>query len=110
MRRGEVYWFGFGKPDKRRPVVVLTRTGLIDVLGRVSVASCTTSRRGAPSEVRIGVDDGLARECAVNLHEVYTVEKRDLGPYITQLVDRVMNRVDAALVLTLGIGERVGDA
>ena len=109
MRRGEVYWHSFGKPDKRRPVVVLTRSRLVDVLDRVSVASCTTTRRGAPSEVAVGVEDGLPRESAVNLLEVYTLPKRELGPYLTQLTDRVMERIDRALVLTLGIGERLGD-
>ena len=109
MRRGEVYWHSFGRPDKRRPVVVLTRSALVDVLSRISVAACTTTRRGAASEVPIGLDDGMPKECSINLLEVYTLEKDALGPYVTQLADRVMRQVDAALLLTLGVGERLGD-
>ncbi len=104
-----MYWHSFGKPDKRRPVVILTRSQLGSVLGRVSVASCTSTRRGAPSEVEIGIEDGMPRACAINLLEIYTVPKEDLGPYVTQLSDPVMTQVDESLLLTLGVGERLGD-
>ena len=109
MRRGEVYWHSFGKPDKRRPVVVLTRSQLVGVLDRVSVASCTTTRRSVPSEVTIGPEEGMPKDCAINLLEVYTLPRNQLGPYLTQLADHVMSRVDDALLLALGVGERLGD-
>jgi mRNA-degrading endonuclease toxin of MazEF toxin-antitoxin module len=58
----------------------------------------------------LGADDSMPKAWAVNLLEVYTLPKRDLGPYVTQLTDAVMRRIDEALQLTLGIGEVLGDA
>ena len=48
-------------------------------------------------------------DCAINLLEVYTLPRNQLGPYLTQLADHVMSRVDDALLLALGVGERLGD-
>ena len=31
MRRGEIRWYMFAAPDKRRPVLLLTRDDVIDV-------------------------------------------------------------------------------
>lgn len=110
MRRGEVYWHQFGKPDKRRPVVVLTATRSLHYLDAATVASVTRTRRGVPSEVELSVDDGLPQVCAVNLHQIATVPQRHLGPYITQLTDSRMREIDDALTFALGVGERLGDA
>ena len=38
MKRGEVRWYRFPKPDKRRPVVILTRNSILAYLGEVTVA------------------------------------------------------------------------
>ena len=106
MKRGEVHWHRFAAPDKRRPVVVLTRTDLLPHLSTVTVAAVTSTARGAPSEVKLGPDEGLPRPCAVNLHDVFTLPRQDVGPYIASLPDEVMGRLDRALVFALGVGER----
>ena len=105
MRRGEVYWYRFRSPDKRRPVVVLTRSDLLGHLGTVTVAAVTSTIRTVASEVALGVSDGLPRPCAVNLHNVFTVPKDEAGPYVATLSPDVMLRVDRALVFALGVGE-----
>lgn len=33
MQRGEVRWYRFTHPDKRRPIVILTRNSVISYLG-----------------------------------------------------------------------------
>lgn len=53
IRRGDVCWYRFAQPDKRRPVVVLTRDAAIDFLGEVTVAPITTTIRDIPSEVHL---------------------------------------------------------
>lgn len=106
MRRGQVYWYRFPAPDKRRPVLVLTRSDLVPHLATVTVAMITSTIRGAPSEVTLGPDDGLPRPCAVNLHNVFTLRQRELGPYLATVDDAVLERVDRALVFALGVGER----
>ena len=70
IRRGEIWLFSFSRPDKRRPVLVLTRPEVIELLHTVMVAPVTSVIRGTPSEVVVGVDEGLKKDSAVNLDHV----------------------------------------
>jgi mRNA interferase MazF len=106
VKRGEVYWYRFKSPDKRRPILVLTRSDLVDHLGTVTVAAITSTRRGVASEVGLGPELGLPKACAANLHNVVTIPKDEIGPYITALPDAVMAQVDRAIAFALGLGER----
>jgi len=105
VKRGEVYWHRFPKPDKRRPVLILTRTVLLPHLGTVTVAAITRTIRDVASEVRLGPGLGLPQPCAANLHNVFTLDKADLGPFVTALPPGVMALVDRALAFALGMGE-----
>jgi len=67
MRRGEVRWYRFSRPDKRRPVLVLTRDSAVEFLGEVTVAPVTSTVRDIPSEVVLTSGDGMPRDCAINL-------------------------------------------
>jgi PemK-like, MazF-like toxin of type II toxin-antitoxin system len=71
LRRFRLYLFA--PPDKKRPVVVLTRDNAIDYLSTVTVAPITSAIRGVPSEVVLNEDDGMKTPCAVNLHNSVTV-------------------------------------
>ena len=102
MRRGEVRWYKFGQPDKRRPVVILTRDSALEFLGEVTVAPITTTIRDIPTEVALTKADGLPRECAVNLDHVQTVSTGRVGALITRLSAAHMTRVRAALLFALG--------
>jgi mRNA-degrading endonuclease toxin of MazEF toxin-antitoxin module len=48
MRRGEVRWSVFKAPDKKRPVLILTRDSILDVLGEVTAAPITSTIRLMP--------------------------------------------------------------
>lgn len=76
MRRGEVRWYTFREPDKRRPVLILTRESAISYLNALTVAPITTTIRHIPSEVYLSPDDGLLTECVANLDNIQTVPKR----------------------------------
>ena len=102
MRRGEVRWYKFGKPDKRRPVVILTRDSVIGYLGEVTVAPITRTIRDAPTEVVLTQADGLRADSAVNLDHVQTVAKNKLGSLITTLNEERMQDVRKALLFALG--------
>lgn len=108
MRRGEVYWHRFSRPDKKRPVLVLTRTVLLGHLATVTVAAVTRTIREVASEVVLGQGHGLPAKCAANLHNVFTLRRADLGAYIGTLPPDVMARIDRAIVFALGVGERPG--
>ena len=75
MRRGDVRWYKFRRPDKKRPVVVLTRDSALDFLGEVTVAPITSTIREIPTEVILGSADGMPRDCAVNLDHIQTVSR-----------------------------------
>jgi mRNA interferase MazF len=65
---GGVYLCRFAKPDKQRPVLVLTRESAVGHLSTVTVAPITSTIRDVPSEVALGVEDGMKGPCVVNLH------------------------------------------
>ena len=102
LTRGEVRLVKFPAPDKARPALVLTRTTALEYLSRVTVAPITSTIRGVPSEVLLGVDDGMKQQCAVNLHNLVTVEKDRLGQRVSQLDAAKMRDVCAALGFALG--------
>jgi mRNA interferase MazF len=102
MQRGEIRWYRFARPDKRRPVLVLTRNSALEFLGEVTVAPVTTTIRDIPSEVVLTAADGMPRDCAVNLDHVQTVARARLGALVTALGPGRMSEVRSALLFALG--------
>ncbi len=102
MKRGEVRWYKFTHPDKKRPVLILTRNSIIEYLGEVTVAPLT-SLRNIPSEVPLGHNDGMTKDCAVNCDHIQTVPKAKLGGLITTLHPSKLTEVRQALLFALGL-------
>jgi mRNA interferase MazF len=102
IARGDVRLYGFAPPDKKRPVVVLTRDSAISYLSTVSVAPITSTIRGVPSEVVLGEEDGMKAACAVNLHNTITVSQDRLGKRVTRLHGLRMKEICVALRFSLG--------
>lgn len=94
--------YEFAPPDKKRPVVVLTRDSAITYLNSVTVAPITSAVRGVPSEVLLGEDDGMKAACAVNLHNVVTVARARLGKRVALLNAVRMEQICGALRFSLG--------
>lgn len=102
IARGDVRLYSFTPPDKKRPVVVLTRDSAIGYLSTVTVAPITSTIRGVPSEVVLDEKDGMRTSCAVNLHNAVTVSQHRLGKRVAQLSPARMNELCAALRFSLG--------
>jgi mRNA interferase MazF len=102
VNRGEVRWYRFGSPDRRRPVVILTRDSVLEYLGEVTVAPITSTVRDIPSEVILGPSDGMPRSCAINLDHVQTVPKARLGGLIATLPTTRLPEIREALLFALG--------
>jgi mRNA interferase MazF len=102
VARGEIWQYSFPKPDKRRPVLVLTRQEIIAHLDTVTVAPITTTVRGIPTEVVIGTECGLKSASAVNLDHVATVPKAGLRAFVGQVPPDVMDQVRVSLLFALG--------
>lgn len=102
VARGQIWSYRFKSPDKRRPVLILTRAEVIPLLHTVMVAPITSTRRGAPSEVAVGMDEGLKRDSAASLDHVQTVEQDRLVGFIGTLSDAKMRQVCSALAIATG--------
>jgi len=102
VNRGEVWRYRFAAPDKNRPVLILSRQEVIGLLHTVMVAPITSTVRGAPSEVVVGVKEGLKHESAVNLDHVQTVEQARLAGYVGHLDLEKMREVCRALSMAVG--------
>ena len=105
VNRGGIWGCRFRSPNKRRPVLVLSRQDVIPLLHTVMVAPVTSAQRGAPSEVRVGVEEGLERDSAVNLDHVQTVEKARLERLLGGLSTEKMRAVCSALAIATGCNE-----
>jgi mRNA interferase MazF len=105
IARGEIYQFAFPAPNRRRPVLVLTRQEIIEHLQNVTVAPITTTVRGIPTEVAVGVEHGLRRPSVVNLDNLATVPCAGLRAYVGSVGPEVMARVREALLFALGFDD-----
>ncbi len=106
MRRGEVRWYTFRAPDKRRPVLILTRDSAVGYLTSLTVAPITTTIRDIPTEVFLSRDeDGTLQDCVANLDNIQTVRQRQLGSLITRLSRVRMEEIDKAICFALGIDD-----
>ena len=102
MNQGDVYWYKFREPDKRRPVLILTRTAAIAFLTSLTIAPITTTIRGIPTEVVLTEADGLFATCAVNADNLQTIPKAKFGGFITHLKPAHMREVRKAIQFALG--------
>jgi len=102
VSRGEIWLYEYSASNKKRPVLILSRQEVIGLLHTVIVAPVTSTIRGAPSEVAIGVDEGLKHDSAVNLDHPQTVDQRKLRRYIGSLGSRKMQEVCKALAIATG--------
>jgi len=64
---GEIRWYTFRLPDKRRPVLVLTRDEVIDRLNEIIVAPVTRIIRGLRTQVLLTEQDGMPFACGFDL-------------------------------------------
>ena len=82
IQRGDIRWFRFASPDKRRPVLVLGREDVLPSLSQVPVIPLSSQVRGLAWEVALGPGDGLPGECVLRPEWVRSVERSLLGTRI----------------------------
>lgn len=71
--QGEVWWAE--AEDKRRPVLVVTRSEAIPVLTWVIVAPVTRTVRSIPTEIPLDSDQGLPEPCAASFDNLQPIRK-----------------------------------
>ncbi len=102
MIQGDVVSYKFKPPDKRRPVLILTRNSLIPKLNAITIAPITSTIRNVETEVLLTEADGMNEDCVINLTGIQTVEKSKLGSHITHLSPDLMNEVRQAIEIVFG--------
>jgi len=101
VTRGEIWFAEAGR--KRRPVLVLTRSEVLEVRALVTIAEITTSVRNIAAEVEFDHEDaGLDRPSVVNCDGLHTITKESLTAYVGSLDDQTMEQVCAAVSYALG--------
>jgi mRNA interferase MazF len=75
-QQGEVWWAE--ARDKRRPVLVVTRSDAIPALAAILVAPVTRRVRGIPTEVPLDERDGLREPCAAAFDNLQPVRLSSL--------------------------------
>ena len=103
MKRGEIRWYKFKSPDKRRPVLILTRDSILEYLGEVTIAPITSTIREIPSEVLLTHEDGMRKDCAINCDHIQTVSKNKIGPVITTLHQGKLKQLSKAIWFALDL-------
>ena len=102
VRRGEIRWYTFTLPDKRRPVLLLSRNAMLPSLNEVIVVPATRTIRGIDTEVVLTADDGMPAACALNFDHVSLARKERIGPTIARLDEGRWHEIERALLMACG--------
>jgi mRNA interferase MazF len=102
IARGDIRWFRFGSPDKRRPVLVLGKPDVLPSLSQVPVMPLSTQVRALAWEVALTEADGVPSPCVVKPEWIRIVERPSLGALIATLPAGRWPEIRAALLDVLG--------
>ncbi|MCK9486365.1 MAG: type II toxin-antitoxin system PemK/MazF family toxin [Dehalococcoidia bacterium] len=97
MRRGEIWWGEQPPPVGRRPFLIVSTDALNDVRNAVIAAPISTRIRGFWTEVSLGLNEGLPRECVATLAGLMSVRKTDMFTLVGQVDAAKMLQVETAL-------------
>ncbi len=103
MKRGEIRWYKFKSPDRKRPVLILTRDSILEYLEEVTIAPITSTVRDIPSEVSLSRHEGMKKDCAINLDHIQTVSKEKIGSVITTISQEKLKQVRYAISFSLDL-------
>jgi mRNA interferase MazF len=102
VKRGEIRWYTFALPDKRRPVLILTRDEVIDSLNEIIVVPVTRTIRGMATEVVLTPDDGMPVVSALNFDHIALAQRQRIGAVLCSLPEERWTEVQLALMIACG--------
>ena len=71
--QGDIWWAE--ATDKRRPVLVVTRSVAVPVLSAILVAPITRTIRRIPTEIALGERNGLPDDCVASFDNLQVIRK-----------------------------------
>lgn len=107
MKRGEIY--RIKRPTKQDPkrfraYIIVSRQTLIETAyDTVICAPIYTSRNGLPTEVYVGIDEGLKHESCIRCDELISIDKSKLTDFIGRLSLQKIRELNQALKVALEI-------
>jgi mRNA interferase MazF len=102
VNRGEIRWYTFRPPDKRRPVLILTRNEVIDHLHEIIVVPVTRTIRGLSTEVLLSPEDGMPVVWALNFDHLSLAQRDRIGTVLCSLRESRWPEVRRALLVACG--------
>lgn len=103
MKRGEVWEANIGGKAGKRPVLILTRSGVIPYLSKVVVAEVTTQGKGYPTQISIHQSANLPKPSFVSAENLYTLSREKLCRYMGELSPELLRQVSQAIVFALDL-------
>lgn len=102
MKRGEVRWYTFKAPDKKRPILILSRDEVVEQLNEIVVVPVTRTIRGLATEVVLTQDDGMPVTSALNFDHVSLAQRDRIGAVLRVLSETRWPDVRGALLVACG--------
>lgn len=93
--QGEIWWAE--AQDKRRPVLIVTRSDAVAVLTWIIVAPVTRTMRGIPTEVSLGPSHGLVDECVASFDNLQPIRRSYLTQRVGELQVEELDEICRAL-------------
>jgi mRNA interferase MazF len=110
LRRGELYRVRRPPGDTRpaRSFVIVSRQALVDSnYSTVICAPVFTQRHGLPTQVDVGVQEGLKHECVIHCDGLVSLEKSRLTDYVGELSETKRQQLDKALQTALALATAI---
>lgn len=101
VRRGEV-WFATIPGDKQRPVLILSRDPMGQILHSVLCAPITSTIRGISTEVPLGKEAGLAHRSVAHFDNTFLLSRQRLVRRSGKAKPATMTAACAALAIAIG--------
>ncbi|MGI8669484.1 MAG: type II toxin-antitoxin system PemK/MazF family toxin [Aridibacter sp.] len=105
MKRGELYRVPRPnklEPKKHRIYVIGSRQKLIETRYQTVIsAPIYTNSNGLPTEVEVGIDEGLKHHSCIRCDELVSIPKSKLTHFIVSLSEQKINELNQALKIAL---------
>ena len=107
MKRGELY--RLAKPSKRDPkrfrvYVIVSRNDLfLTTFPTVVCAPVHSNYIGLPTEIEVGVNEGLKHDSSIRCDELVSIAKSDLTNFIGSLSPQKIQELNQALKIALEV-------
>ncbi|MBI3541426.1 MAG: type II toxin-antitoxin system PemK/MazF family toxin [Deltaproteobacteria bacterium] len=103
MKRGDIWEADIGGKAGRRPVLILTRSGVIPYLSKVVVAEVSTQAKGYPTQIAIGQRGNLPKLSYVSAENLHTLPKERLKRHLGELPPDLLRQVSQAVIFALDL-------